>query len=108
MDEKRLELIENNLKRLDRLILENRAYLEELIESKLADITNEKKHNIQHDIPSGIDSLSSLQLKIEYLTSANEQMVQQNQRLREYIENVIDKNEVPTKEDYFRALRGDV
>lgn len=45
--------------------------------------------------------------KLHYLTEVNEQMFQQNRRLRGYIEACIDNGEVPTHEAYYRVLRED-
>ena len=42
--------------------------------------------------------------KVNHLTEINEEMFQQNVRLRELIENCIAENEVPTQKKYYEAL----
>ncbi|WP_138416298.1 V-type ATPase 116kDa subunit family protein [Aquibacillus sediminis] len=43
--------------------------------------------------------------KVNYLQEVNEQMFQQNVRLRELIEKCMDTNTVPTQDMYYQALK---
>ncbi|WP_382396884.1 hypothetical protein [Lentibacillus salinarum] len=45
--------------------------------------------------------------KLHYLTEVNEQMFQQNLRLREYLEHCIYNGTVPTHGNYYHILRED-
>ncbi|WP_018933163.1 hypothetical protein [Gracilibacillus lacisalsi] len=45
--------------------------------------------------------------KMTYLQEVNEQMFQQNVRLRNLIEKCIERSSVPTQENYYKALRED-
>ncbi|AST90748.1 MULTISPECIES: hypothetical protein [Sutcliffiella] len=45
--------------------------------------------------------------KLNYLTEVNEQLFQQNVRIRQMIERCIDTNTVPTHEEYLKVLQGD-
>ncbi|MBM4765223.1 hypothetical protein [Bacillus sp. B15-48] len=44
--------------------------------------------------------------KVRILTEVNEQMFQQNKRLRQFIEYCIEENVVPTQQEYLKALQG--
>ncbi|MCZ0703777.1 putative RNase H-like nuclease (RuvC/YqgF family) [Natronobacillus azotifigens] len=46
-----------------------------------------------------------LDSKIHHLTEVNEQMFQQNVRLREFIENCVTTHKVPTQAGYYDALK---
>ncbi|MBU8906377.1 hypothetical protein [Desertibacillus haloalkaliphilus] len=105
MMERKVEQIEGYLNRLEKMIVDTKKDLE----SQIVNLTKEQQDSQKDPHPQKmeLDSMRSLQLKVDYLTAANEQMFQQNQRLREFIQESLESGEVPTKEGYVRALRGD-
>ncbi|MEB1806087.1 MAG: hypothetical protein LPK26_02090 [Bacillaceae bacterium] len=99
--------LEKRVEQLEKLYIKDKEFLIEQL-----DKTNLAIQQLQHTqtLPTGtgeFDTSSSYQKKIEYLTAANEQMFQQNRRLREYIELVLEKNEPLNYEGYYKALRGE-
>ncbi|MCT8140023.1 hypothetical protein H1D32_21440 [Anaerobacillus sp. CMMVII] len=98
MSEDRLETIENRLKRLEK---ERQHFIDHLIELSL---TVEK---MQERIDSTQNLNQPSHVKVEYLTAANEQMFQQNQRLREYIEACINGEKTLDQKSYLKALSGE-
>lgn len=54
---------------------------------------------------SSIEQSPVLDSKVHYLTEVNEQMFQQNVRLRQFIENCITTHKVPTQAGYYDALK---
>lgn len=90
------------------------------IETRLQQLEKDRKHMIAHihelqllieklqpTSVSNQDLTQSTNTKVEYLTAANEQMFQQNQRLREYILDCINGRKTLDQTGYLRALSGE-
>ncbi|WP_078553003.1 hypothetical protein [Bacillus alkalicellulosilyticus] len=102
-----MDRLEKRIEKLEKLFFEDKEFVNREFR-KIHSILNECKQEQFTPVQTeGLESLNSLQLKIDYLTAANEQMVQQNQRLREFIEKNIERNLPLIQEEYFKALRGD-
>jgi FtsZ-binding cell division protein ZapB len=98
MIDERLETIENRLKKLekDREHMIDHIQELQLVIEKLQPVSSPTQ---EYQQPANS--------KIEYLTAANEQMFQQNQRLREYIERCISGETTLDQKGYLRALSGE-
>jgi FtsZ-binding cell division protein ZapB len=45
--------------------------------------------------------------KVSYLAEVNEEMFQQNFRLRQLIERCVEEKLIPTQDEYYKALKGE-
>ena len=91
---KEIEQSITELKKVDNLI---KKQLEDLQYELLAIINVTKNNNTIE--PNPTDS------KHKYLKEVNEQLFQQNVRIRQLIETCIENNMVPSHRDYLRALQ---
>lgn len=107
MSDPRLQKVEKRLEQLEKLYIKDKEFLIEQLDKTHVAIQQLKQTQTLPTATGEIDTSSSFQKKIEYLTAANEQMFQQNKRLREYIELVLEKNEPLNYEGYYQALRGE-
>ncbi|MFV8828920.1 hypothetical protein [Alkalihalobacterium sp. APHAB7] len=107
MSDPRLLKLEKRLEQLEKLYIKDKEFLIEQLDKTHVAIQQLKQTQTLPTDTCEIDPSSSFQKKIEYLTAANEQMFQQNKRLREYIELVLEKNEPLNYEGYYKALRGE-
>ncbi len=91
------------------------------IEKRLNKLEKDREYMIQHirELQIAVENVQQASLgaqqeynhpgtaKLEYLTAANEQMFQQNQRLRHYIEECISGEKTLDQKSYLRALSGE-
>ncbi|MFD2043538.1 hypothetical protein ACFSTA_04025 [Ornithinibacillus salinisoli] len=96
--DRRKKLLEKRLKQVEVKNSTLYAQVKEL--RKELDITIEKVMGL-----SSMNHSSSSTDKLDYLQEVNEQMFQQNLRLRNLIEKCIEENVVPTHEKYYDALK---
>ncbi|RXJ02780.1 hypothetical protein DS745_05580 [Anaerobacillus alkaliphilus] len=97
--EERIEKVETRLNKLEK----DREYMVQHIQE--LQIAIEKLR--QSPVSNPPDFNQPVHAKIEYLTAANEQMFQQNQRLRQYIEDCINGEKTLEQKGYLRALSGE-
>ncbi|WP_216828678.1 hypothetical protein [Alkalihalobacterium elongatum] len=107
MPESRIMNLEKRIEQFEKLYIKDKEFLIEQLDKTQVAIQQLKQAQTIPTAGSEIEASGSFQKKIEYLTAANEQMFQQNKRLREFIEDALEKNEPLVYEDYYKALRGD-
>jgi len=113
MDHTVIEKLEMRLAKLEKIYVRDKENLQFQIES-INIVIHQLKEDIQvapnNQIAAEAEKMlgsSSLQQKVEYLTAANEHMFQQNHRLRQLIEEALEKKQPIARKDYYLALRGD-
>jgi hypothetical protein len=100
LSEPRFEKLEKLIKEME---VERKYIINELNELHLAieklqqTTNNDRVHN----------SSQMQNSKVDYLTAANEQMFNQNQRLRQYIEDCLDGKKQLDEKGYLHALSGE-
>lgn len=98
-----INLKEANFKELDKRV----TILEEHLQRIYIDIQKIKEEKPSNLSVTHTDLSQSYRTKVEYLSEVNEQLAQQNQRLRKLIEENIEKGTCIDKVSYFKAIRGD-
>lgn len=102
MSEARFEKIEKRIKKLET----DREYMINHINELHIMIEKIKQTQTTQSIPDQ-QPIPMQGTKVEYLTVANEQMFNQIQRLRQYIEECLDGKKQLDEKGYLRALSGE-
>ena len=95
--ESKIKDLEQSITELKKVDNQIKKQLEDL-QYELLGLINVTKNN------NTIES-NSTDSKQKYLTEVNEQLFQQNVRIRQLIETCIENNQVPSHRDYLRALQ---
>lgn len=112
MDQTSLKALEKRIESIEKRCLAHTQALKEqlLLLMQELDLIKQERENTFPDINNPLETTGAsyaLKTKIEYLTEVNEQLAQQNQRLRSLIEKHLDSEMPLDKSAYFKALRGD-
>ncbi|WP_163970570.1 hypothetical protein [Oceanobacillus halotolerans] len=97
--ESKIDVLEKRVAELER---SNKSLYDQLRAMQL-----DMEEMMQTNILTSQRSSASTSQKVEYLTEVNEEMFQQNVRLREFIEDCIEAEVVPTRQQYYDMLRQD-
>lgn len=109
LDSDKINKLEQQLLQLERRFENNKRRTNGLLEDLTLSL-NELR--MERHFPSNagqeqVDTNNGLEIKLHYLKSVNDQMFNQNQRLRNYIEQLIREQKKPTQAGYYQALKGD-